>query len=144
MQQSLIQGRFVAGALCALLVSGCSGTTSDRIVSEPQRSNLTVNTGERSEPTADKPATIVHVDPKTGQIIVPPLYAPGGQTQQPQVKALTAPQSPLQETLSPVPGGGIMIHLDDRFLIPLTATIDGDGKLRIGHDLPTAESSDKK
>jgi hypothetical protein len=84
----------------------------------------------------------VHIDPQTGQIMVPPMAAPTGQTQQPQINTLAMP--PLRETVSPVPGGGVMIHLDERFLTPLMATIDGDGKLRIGHDLPTADSSGQK
>jgi hypothetical protein len=140
MQQSSIQNTFVLALLFAPLLSGCLGWIGRPVDSESQL--LKSETVQAAEPSADGQAIVVHIDPQTGQIMVPPMAAPTGQTQQPQINTLAMP--PLRETVSPVPGGGVMIHLDERFLTPLMATIDGDGKLRIGHDLPTADSSGKK
>lgn len=142
MRQSSIQNRFVLGVLLAPLLSGCIGWIGRPDDSGSQIKNLEIETIQATEPLADGQATIVHIDPQTGQIMVPPMAASTGQTQQPQIDALAVP--PLRETVSPAPGGGVMIHLDERFLTRLMATIDGDGKLRIGHDLPTADSSGKK
>jgi hypothetical protein len=141
MQQTSIQMVFVLGLLLAPFLSGCVGWIGRPVDSESQTRNLRIETIQAPEPSADG-ATIVHIDPQTGQITVPPMAAPTGQTQQPQINTLAMP--PLRETVSPVPGGGVMMHLDERFLTPLMATIDADGKVRIGHDLPTADSSGKK
>ena len=138
MQQTSIQIRFVL--LLAPFLSGCIGWTGRPVDSESQTRNLRIETIQAPEPSANGQATIAHIDPQTGQIMVPPMAST--QTQQPQINTLAMP--PLRETVSPVPGGGVMIHLDERFLTPLMATIDGDGKVRIGHDLPTADSSGKK
>ena len=140
MQQTSIQIGFVLGVLFAPFLSGCIGWIGRPVDSESQL--LKSETVQAAEASADGQAIIVHIDPQTGQIMVPPMAAPTGQTQQPQINTLAMP--PLRETVSPVPGGGVMIHLDERFLTPLMATIDGDGKLRIGHDLPTADSSGQK
>ena len=138
MQQTSIQIIFVL--LFAPFLSGCIGLIGKPVDSESQL--LKSETVQATEPSADGQAIVVHIDPQTGQIMVPPMAASTGQSQQPQINTPAMP--PLQETVSPVPGGGVMIHLDERFLTPLMATIDGDGKLRIGHDLPTADSSGQK
>jgi hypothetical protein len=138
MRQTSIQIGFVL-VLLATSLSGCIGWIGRPVDAESQL--LKSETVQATEPSADGQAIVVHIDPQTGQITVPPMAAPTGQTQQPQINTLAMP--PLRETVSPVPGGGVMIHLDERFLTPLMATIDGDGKLRIGHDLPTADSSGK-
>ena len=137
MQQTSIQIIFVL--LFAPFLSCCIGWIGKPVDSESQL--LKSETIQATEP-ADRQAIVVHIDPQTGQIMVPPMAASTGQPQQTQIDTLAMP--PLQETVSPVPGGGVMIHLDERFLTPLMATIDGDGKLRIGHDLPTADSSGQK
>jgi hypothetical protein len=137
MQQTSIQ--IVLALLFAPLLSGCLGWIGRPVDSESLL--LKSETVQAAEASADGQAIVVHIDPQTGQITVPPMAASTGQTQQPQINTLAMP--PLRETVSPVPGGGVMIHLDERFLTPLMATIDGDGKLRIGHDLPTADSSGK-
>jgi hypothetical protein len=139
MRQASIQIGFVL-VLLAPFLSGCIGWIGRPVDAESQL--LKSETVQATEPSADGQAIVVHIDPQTGQITVPPMAAPTGQTQQPQINTLAMP--PLRETVSPVPGGGVMIHLDERFLTPLMATIDADGKVRIGHDLPTADSSGQK
>ena len=37
-----------------------------------------------------------------------------------------------------------MIHLDERFMTPLTATIDADGKVRVEHQSSVSDSNEKK
>ncbi|MGH7926924.1 MAG: hypothetical protein ACREQV_03930, partial [Candidatus Binatia bacterium] len=66
---------------------------------------------------------------------------PGQITQPPTAKP---PLPELRQTLSPVPGGGVMIDLDDRFHTPLTATIDAGGKVRFEHKPTAPGSGDKK
>jgi hypothetical protein len=61
-----------------------------------------------------------------------------GQVAQPEAAKLA---SELKESQSPIPGGGVMIELDDRFRSPLTATIDADGKLRFEHKANVAEDN---
>ena len=138
---SMQQTSFRCVLLLAPFLSGCIGWIGRPLDSESQTRNLRIETIQATEPSANGQATIVHIDPQTGQIMVPPMAA-STQTQQPQLNTLAMP--PLRETVSPVPGGGVMMHLDERFLTPLMATIDADGKVRIGHDLPTADSSGKK
>jgi hypothetical protein len=53
------------------------------------------------------------------------------------------PAAEPHETLSPVPGGGVMIHLGERYFAPLTATIDADGKVRLEHVPSLPDSRDK-
>ena len=49
----------------------------------------------------------------------------------------------LVETPSPVPGGGVMVDLQGRFLSPLTATVGADGKIEMRH-APCVEASEDK
>jgi hypothetical protein len=78
------------------------------------------------------PDIIVYIDPKSGEIAPEPSAAWPAQRGQ-QALESAEPVAELHETLSPVPGGGVMIHLGERFSTPLTATIEADGKLRLEH-----------
>ena len=122
------------------MASGCAGFIRGQVRSEPQI-NQTKNDNSQNEPVELAPAMVVHIDPKTGQIITPPPSALPDQG--PRQESVTTPLPDLQQTLSPVPGGGVIIHLDERFMNPLTATIDAEGKLRFEHQ-PTTPSSDNK
>jgi len=141
MKQSAIQNRFVLGLLFAALLSGCIGRIGRPVDSESQIRNLTIETVQAKELSGDTQATIVHIDPQTGQMMVPPVGASTGYIQQPQTNTLV--MSPLRETVSPAPGG-VMIYLDERFVTPLMATIDKDGKPQVGHNPVTTDSDDKK
>jgi hypothetical protein len=142
MKQSAIQNRFVLGLLFAALLSGCIGRIGRPVDSESQIRNLTIETVQAKELSGDTQATIVHIDPQTGQMMVPPVGASTGYIQQPQTNTLV--MSPLRETVSPAPNGGVMIYLDERFVTPLMATIDKDGKPQVGHNPVTTDSDDKK
>jgi hypothetical protein len=144
MTQFLIRNKLGLGTLLVTCAAGCVGHTRGHINLEPQTSSPTGVTGETSEPRVKNPAVVVHIDPKTGEIITPPLGALPSQIVEPQISAAVTPPSELYQTISPVPGGGVMIHLDERFLNPLTATIDADGKLRTQHEPSvTGSTSDK-
>jgi len=80
------------------------------------------------------PGMMIHIDPKTGAILDAP--APGSVPMQmtPDLaNALSTSHQGLVETPSPVPGGGVIVDLQGRFLSPLVGTIDADGNLKIQH-----------
>jgi hypothetical protein len=135
------QTKFGLTALTVTFITGCFGHVSERANSDSRASKLESETGQTVEPTEKLPGIIVHIDPKTGEIITPPAGVLPGPDAQPSVDAAKKPLPELRETLSPVPGGGVMIHLDERFHTPLSATIDTDGKVRFEHK---QDSSDDK
>jgi hypothetical protein len=145
MKRSLFQIRFELHLLLALFVTGCVHSTEPGF-SNPHlnNNNVTRNTGQSPHPEVEDSAIVVHIDPKTGEIITPPAGVLSGQVSQQPVDASKKPRAELRETLSPVPGGGVMIHLDDRFDSPLSATIDADGKVRFEHKENMSGSNDTK
>jgi hypothetical protein len=74
MRQTSIQIGFVL-VLFAPFLSGCIGWIGRPVDAESQTRNLRIETIQATEPSADG-ATIVHIDPQTGQITVPPMAAP--------------------------------------------------------------------
>lgn len=144
MTQSLFRSKLGLGVLIVTFTSGCVGHTRGEISAEPQISNLNSATGAKTKPEETAPSIVVHVDPKTGQIITPPAGALAGQILQPQGDTAKPPVAQPQQTISPVPGGGVMIHLDERFMTPSTATIDADGKVRVEHQSSVSDSNEKK
>jgi hypothetical protein len=98
------------------------------------------------QPAPDVPGggsgMIIHIDPQTGVFRRQP--APGTVPLQisPQtLNALSTSHQGLVEVPSSAPGGGIRVDLQGRFQSPLFATVDRDGKVRIGHlhEGPAAE-----
>lgn len=74
----------------------------------------------------------VHVDPVTGELLPEPATAARG-------AGAPAPDlPPLATQDSPVPGGGQMVVLDDRFMLEMTATVAPGGEVR--HVCRTEES----
>jgi len=125
--------------LIAALVNGCAAHTASQIGPEAQMSHP-----EQVDPSEKSPAIIVHIDPQTGQIITPPATLSPGQVPQSSLGAAEKTPPQLQQKLSPVPGGGVMIELDDRFQTPLTATIDADGKVRLEHKPAVSSPNEQK
>jgi len=74
----------------------------------------------------------VYVNPSTGRIETPPADVRAAMAAAARGVGITSAVG-LQETPSPVPGGGIMVDLQGRFRIPLVATLNADGKLTIDH-----------
>jgi hypothetical protein len=141
MRTSLSRSNLGLALLIVTMASGCAGFTKGQVRPEPLI-NPATNNNSQNESTEQAPAMVVYIDPKTGQIITPPPGALPGQGL--QQEGVTRPLADLQQTLSPVPGGGVVIHLDERFMNPLTATIDAEGKLRIEHQSTIPSSDDKK
>lgn len=75
----------------------------------------------------------IHIDPQTGQLTkeqaaqVPLQLSPG------EENALSTSHQGLVESLSPAPGGGVIVDLQGRFRHPLFATVDAAGKVTIRH-----------
>jgi len=132
MKRNSLQNSLGLVALLLSFTAGCSGQVSERTNSESQAYKVESRTEQTAETTEKAPGLVVHIDPKTGQIISPPAGAVPGQLPRP-LDTTQKPPSELRETLSPVPGGGVVIDLDDRFMTPLTATVDAEGKVRIEH-----------
>lgn len=86
----------------------------------------------------------IHIDPQTGQLTreapaaVPPQLSPR------EENAFSTSHQGLVETLSPVPGGGVIVDLQGRFQSPLSATVDPTGKVTIQHLHPTPSSGHTK
>jgi hypothetical protein len=80
----------------------------------------------------------IYRDPVTGEVGEPPAEAPA-QGPLPPDEALSTSSEGLVETLSPAPGGGVMVDLQGRFRSPLIATRDAEGKVTIRH-LPSGPS----
>jgi hypothetical protein len=140
----MVRIKLAVGVLIATFINGCVLHTTNEINSEAQLIHPQSATSQGTEPPTNASAIIVHIDPQTGRIIVPPSTPPPGQVQQPPLEAAKPPLPPLQEKLSPVPGGGVMIELDDRFRTPLTATIGADGKVRFEHKPSASGANDKE
>ena len=77
------------------------------------------------------PGLIVGIDPTTGEFL--PQPPAGGVTPSDKAEAAKVPAPQLHEVPSPTPGGGVMVELKDRFLTPLVATVDADGKVKLKH-----------
>jgi len=124
----------------AVVISGCFGLVREPTDSESIALGLDGEIRSTIEPAYRSPDIVVHIDPKTGQIIRPPAG-----TQAPQSLETVKPPLPeLYQELSPVPGGGVMIRLDERFQIPFTGTIDANGNLSLNHESSTAVTNEKK
>jgi hypothetical protein len=81
----------------------------------------------------------IYRDPVTGELVDPPAEVEA-QVSPPPDDALSTSSEGLVETLSPVPGGGVMVDLQRRFRSPLIATQDAEGKITIQH-LPGGSSA---
>lgn len=128
----------------ATLISGCAGSVRDHTGMESPHHKTENGRDKTTESIEKSPGIIVHIDPKTGKVKSP---APGelpDHILKPPPDAVKKPPQPLRETLSPVPGGGVVIELDDRFQTPLSATIDAGGKVRFEHKPTMCSPDDNK
>src|SRR5262245_51747933 len=149
MQRSTLRNTATLGILLVSLASGCVAHISGPVNPEPNvlRSEAIqqIPAGAReTEPSEKTPGIIVYIDPKSGEFTTPPPEAMPAQRSHQSLERAGEPASGLHETLSPVPGGGVAVRLDERFSTPLTATIDADGKVRLEHLPNLPDSRDKK
>jgi hypothetical protein len=139
---------FVVGACFVFgMQPAVSGDLTDHAPGSPQGPGTPTpassDATSASTPTAAG-GMMIHIDPQTGALTkdAPPT-APLSLSPAEQNAFSTSHQG-LVETPSPVPGGGVMIHLQGRFQHPLSATIDDAGKLTIRHLEPTPRSGQPK
>ncbi|MBI2819275.1 MAG: hypothetical protein HYX73_04780 [Acidobacteria bacterium] len=84
----------------------------------------------------------VYVNPSTGQIETPPADVRAAMAAADRA-VLDTSSVGLQETPSPVPGGGVLVDLQGRFRIPLVATRSVDGTLTMDHTTVQAGSQEE-
>jgi hypothetical protein len=133
--------------LIASITAGCSGH-----LQEESELNKFYAIGLDSEtPTAGEPITrdadsgmVVHIDPNSGEIVAPDRMPVPGQVPQRSVDASKRTSGDLRETPSPEPGGGVMLHLDERFMTPLKVTVDAEGKVTLNHQSGMSDSDQLK
>ena len=114
-------------AFCTHCTDGESFSTGDSV----KQTNANTEAVQRSKQTILTPqgeygAQKVNIDPETGQLVSPPEHevAPASQTEEPS--ALSSSAEKMEEKLSPVPGGGMMIDLKGQFQSPMSVTIEGN------------------
>jgi len=144
MTQFLVRNKLGWGMLTVTFTIGCVGCLASPENSETRLGKFENNIGHNTEPAEKAPAISVHIDPKTGQIITPPTKALASQIPQSSDVTTKQPFAQPQQMMSPVPGGGVMIYLDERFMTPETAIIDADGKVRVEHQPTVSGSNEKK
>jgi hypothetical protein len=125
----MVRGTLGMAVLIASFANGCAAHTARQIDAD-------VSLSPQAQEAGNDPSTsqmVVHIDPLTGLIIVPPAKPLVDQFPQTSLGRAERSLPQLEQTLSSVPGGGVMIQLDDRFLTPLTARIDIDGTVHFEH-----------
>jgi hypothetical protein len=106
----------------------------------PSSATLAPEHGEQPAGAVEGAAGMrIYRDPETGELGDPPAEAPAQVTLPPDDPLSTSSEG-LVQTPSPVPGGGVMLHLQGRFRSPLIATQDAEGKITIQH-LPGGSST---
>jgi hypothetical protein len=150
MKRPMFRNKIELATLILVLSAGCSPSipssvdTGERVASgessQPSQGPAVVT--ETRPPAAGAtekaPGMIIHIDPNTGEILSKPPATP-----LPADKSTAGTQKELREVPSPVPGGGVMIEIDDRFKTPLKATVEPDGKVTIRHQSETSSSGEK-
>jgi hypothetical protein len=148
MHQSLLQNSALLGAFFFTVASGCAAQIREQRNAEPSLTRREVGQLipggiQGAEPREKASDIVVHIDPKSGEFTSAPSGPMPTQGPQQSLEKAGDRAAELQETLSPVPGGGVMIDLGERSFTPLTATIDADGKVRLEHVPSQPDSRDK-
>lgn len=87
-----------------------------------------------SRPNADG-VQKAYVDPESGERVGPPEHDVPANAEPIEASALSESPEDLEEKPSPVNGGGMMIDLKNRFRSPISATIENNGKIKMGHSV---------
>lgn len=120
----------------AVLVTGAA------IAEEPAATAETAT--ETSAASVEEPETApapamsglrVMIDPETGQMVVPPAAERHKMALSPAMQnALSRSDEGLPTVV--LPDGTVMVNLQGRFQNLLFATVDAEGQLKIGHEIP--------
>ena len=148
MHQSIFRHSALLGAVLIPLASGCAAQIREQRNSEPSLTQrevdrLTPGGTLGAEPREKAPDIVVHIDPKSGGFTSAPSGPMPTHGLQQSLEKVGDRGAELHETLSPVPGGGVVIDLGERSFTPMTATIDANGKVRLEHLPSQPDSRDK-
>jgi len=83
-------------------------------------------TARAEEPPAAAPGMLIHRDPVTGKLGMPPPEAVT-----PPSETVERPPVALPETPGTTPAGGVKVDLQKRFQFQTSATVGPDGKLHV-------------
>ena len=121
-----------AWALQPGMLDGFSPRLSEDSVSSPSRADTPHASAHHSVGSA---AQSVTMDPQTREFLAVAVPVPPG------VVAFSTSHEGLYEEISPIPGGGVMVHLQGRFQSVLSAVENSDGSITITHQRPSANSA---
>ncbi|WP_372682441.1 hypothetical protein [Desulfosarcina sp.] len=114
-------------AFCTHCSIGCSPST----IEEVGQTKASATAAQQQTRTGI--ALRATIDPQTGEFISPAEQETptAGNSIQPSAFSISA--ETMEETSSPVPGGGVMIDLKGRFQSPVSATVERNGKTTVEH-----------
>ena len=92
-----------------------------------------VNEKTTSTPTKSDQTLSVHIDPETGEFVTPEEATVTPENRLTPLYEDSISHEGLEETPSPVPGGGTMVDLKGRFNDPLKTSIDNSSDIKIEH-----------
>jgi hypothetical protein len=133
------------------VTSACVGPMSQTVVTTGSRESsldqAVTASSTRTEATDEKSNEFrgetqgmrIYLDPGTGEVTTQPQGSAAAQSQKEALQAIKPAVTELYETVSPVPGGGLMIDLKDQFRSPLAATVDSNGKVAVKHQSEVSE-----
>ena len=130
---------FLVGVLALAALPAATGddTTSAPTVRKPRKAivrTITPDAAARPErPALGLSAQEVYIDPRTGRFTDPPRGARAAGLSPGLAPQAAASEEKVEETESPVPGGGILVLLPARFMNPLVATVGEGGELILRH-----------
>ena len=90
----------------------------------------TINEKTPSTPIKNDQALTVHIDPETGEFVTPEEQIVAPEDRLAPSSKYSISHEGLEETPSPVPGGGTMVDLKGRFQSPLKTSIDSSNDIK--------------
>jgi len=130
---------FLVGVLALAALPAATGddTASAPTVRKPRKAivrTITPDAAARPErPALGLSTQEVYIDPRTGRFTDPPRGARAAGLSSGLAPQAGASDEKVEETESPIPGGGILVRLPARFMNPLVATVGEGGELILRH-----------
>ena len=121
-------------ALFMLLLAFCTHCTKGRTPSTIEDAGQTkASTAAAQQQMRTDISQRATIDPETGEFVNPPEQETPAASESIQPSALSISAETMEESSSPVPGGGVMIDLKGRFQSPVSATVERNGETTIEH-----------